>query len=698
MYLSGGLNKFTGCIPAALFDIDDHDLDELKLEPCGDSVEVGTPVSVQFSEAEYTVNEDAGEVELTVTLTEPLDSPVNVILRTADGTAVHARDYLHVATIVTFPANTTRQTTTVRIVNDQTLEATRETFSASLESIPGSGLAANTSPATITIVDDDEVTVGFQQAVYRISEGRESVVILLEVVSPRISCPTPDPFVVHFSYEDWFGVLIPGPTTTSPVSIPFDRCEVRRALSFQIHNDNVVNRPRWVDFTLDRVTSDTPGVASRVLFGKWSTARLEIIDQSDTALVEFKQSAYRVREGEAVEICAVLRDDDRVEFPFTVDLSYTDRDGALSSGPASFMFGVLETESCVEFEIPHDDNARSDRYFVNLRLERPPDLDPRVSFGRERSTARLEVIDAEASQAISANQFTSVSAGWLHTCGVMVDGSVVCWGYDGFGQATPPEGEFASVSAGDDHTCGVRTDGSVACWGDNEYGQATPSNGQFVSVSAEYAHTCGVRTDGSVACWGNDGFGRSTPPEGEFASVSAGDAHTCGVRLDDSVDCWGWDEFGQAMPPEGEFASVSAGAGHTCGVRTDGSVDCWGGDDFGRSTPPEGEFASVSAGFGHTCGVMVDGAVACWGYDGFGQATPPEGEFASVSAGFDHTCGVRMDGAVACWGDNDSSQATPPEGEFASVSAGWALTTVVRLDGSVVCWGSQVRGLTSSER
>ena len=37
LYLSGGGNDFTGCIPAALFDIDDHDLDEMELEPCDGS-------------------------------------------------------------------------------------------------------------------------------------------------------------------------------------------------------------------------------------------------------------------------------------------------------------------------------------------------------------------------------------------------------------------------------------------------------------------------------------------------------------------------------------------------------------------------------------------------------------------------------------------------------------------------------------
>ena len=35
LYLSGDSNEFTGCIPVALFDIDDHDLEELDLEACG---------------------------------------------------------------------------------------------------------------------------------------------------------------------------------------------------------------------------------------------------------------------------------------------------------------------------------------------------------------------------------------------------------------------------------------------------------------------------------------------------------------------------------------------------------------------------------------------------------------------------------------------------------------------------------------
>ena len=37
-------------------------------------------------------------------------------------------------------------------------------------------------------------------------------------------------------------------------------------------------------------------------------------------------------------------------------------------------------------------------------------------------------------------------------------------------------GEFTSVSAGVGHTCGLKQDGSVVCWGWNSHGQATPAS------------------------------------------------------------------------------------------------------------------------------------------------------------------------------------------------------------------------------
>lgn len=280
--------------------------------------------------------------------------------------------------------------------------------------------------------------------------------------------------------------------------------------------------------------------------------------------------------------------------------------------------------------------------------------------------------------------WSTVSAGYDHTCGVRTDGSVACWGANDDGQATPPQGTFHSVSAGWFHTCGLRTNGLVSCWGSNEdldrrhSGQAMPPARSFLIVAAGGAHTCGLLTDYTIACWGANNYGQSAPPQGTFHAVSAGGWHTCGVRTDGAASCWGWNAQKQADTPTGAFRAISTGGHHNCGVRTDETVTCWGlslTPVFGfdnRTSPPSGAFRAVSAGEEHTCGVQSDETVDCWGlnkdWDGtyIGRATPPRGTFSSISAGRGHTCGVHTDGSITCWGSNEDwqgnyvGQSTPP--------------------------------------
>ena len=296
-----------------------------------------------------------------------------------------------------------------------------------------------------------------------------------------------------------------------------------------------------------------------------------------------------------------------------------------------------------------------------------------ITGNRSPTDPDTETVDSPLASD-TEGKFTSVSAGGYHTCGLKVDNSVVCWGGNDYGQATPPAGEFLSVSAGFYHACGLKGDGTVQCWGQNPnwHGDATPPAGEFASVNAGWSHTCGMKVDGSVQCWGSDNYSQATPPAEQFATVSAGGLHTCGLKADGSIECWGDDTGGKATPPAGQFATVSAGWSHTCGMKVDGSVECWGSDHHPERTDGiywtghrVGEFASVGAGSHHNCGVKRDGSVECWGWNNYSQATPPAGQFTSVSAGEYHTCGLKVDDSVECWGSNEQGQATPPSEVFA---------------------------------
>ena len=127
-------------------------------------------------------------------------------------------------------------------------------------------------------------------------------------------------------------------------------------------------------------------------------------------------------------------------------------------------------------------------------------------------------------------------------------------------QLDVPAGRFGAVSAGGSHSCGLRVDGAVVCWGDNEYGQADAPAGVFSAVSASGNFSCGVRVGGAVACWERELSGPPGVPAGEFSDVSAGRDHACGLRVDGTVACWGHNGDGQTDAPAGAVGASSSGS------------------------------------------------------------------------------------------------------------------------------------------
>jgi alpha-tubulin suppressor-like RCC1 family protein len=315
----------------------------------------------------------------------------------------------------------------------------------------------------------------------------------------------------------------------------------------------------------------------------------------------------------------------------------------------------------------------------------------------------------------------ALAAGDFHSCAVLDNGLVSCWGFAFDGQLgyanrnqigddeTPAAAgtvdlaghQATAIAAGGRHTCVIQDDGNLRCWGLNDFGQLGYNNTTTIgdsetpgsvgpvnlgahtvrAVTAGGHHTCAILDDGTVRCWGAGGNGQlgygdssaildPAPPLGPVdlgaghtaTAITAGDSHTCAILDDGSVRCWGLGDFGQLgygdtrtigdnlNETPGQFGpvnlgghaakAISAGGNHTCAVLDDGSVRCWGSGVNGElgygnvnavgdnETPAAAgpvdigagrRATAISAGPTDTCARLDDGGVLCWGASPVGQ-------------------------------------------------------------------------------
>jgi alpha-tubulin suppressor-like RCC1 family protein len=233
----------------------------------------------------------------------------------------------------------------------------------------------------------------------------------------------------------------------------------------------------------------------------------------------------------------------------------------------------------------------------------------------------------------SSKPFTSVSAGFMHDCGVTADKTFWCWGNGGYGAlgaqfpsgSTPnqigEEADWISGAAGGMYSCGVRETGQLFCFGGNYVGQAGIDNmlmdthiptevaagGSWAKVFAGHSHGCVLDTEGHASCWGsNDGGNTGTGLDAQYvlpSPVLGGHSFlslslhwfSCGIRDDHALLCWGRLVLGPTrdneditleeptvMGTDNDWASVAVGMQHVCGVKTDGTLWCFGANERGQ--------------------------------------------------------------------------------------------------------------------
>jgi hypothetical protein len=135
------------------------------------------PPTVQFSQADYTVGEADGQVELTVTLSHAPEDPVTVSYSTHDGTTIEGQDYTATSGVLTWaPNDATPRTITIPILGDELVEGD-EDLDAILQITqhPNGAELGTPSQTQITIADDDQPRVAFATSLVAGNENQASV-------------------------------------------------------------------------------------------------------------------------------------------------------------------------------------------------------------------------------------------------------------------------------------------------------------------------------------------------------------------------------------------------------------------------------------------------------------------------------------------------------------------------------------------
>jgi len=360
-------------------------------------------------------------------------------------------------------------------------------------------------------------------------------------------------------------------------------------------------------------------------------------------------------------------------------------------------------------------------------------------------------------------------------CIALLNGSVMCWGGNGYGQLgigntsrmqkptfVPGITNATAIARGNGgHTCAVLSNGSVSCWGWNAQGQLGNGNttdlyspsivrniSNAIAAKTSWWYSIALLSNGSVMSWGYNGRGqlgignttRMLTPVfvrniTTATAIGIGWSNGCALLANGSIMCWGENGDGELglghntstlstriVRSISTATAISTGWGHSCAILSNRSVMCWGDNGYGQlgignettmyapvTVPGITTATSISLGDSHTCVLLSSGPMYCWG-QGFGSSPTlvnlPE-RAAKVSAGTAYTCAILSSGGLYCgsYGNgqllipfsNRQRTPAPLEGSFGgSASCSYSHCCTLLSNGSVACSGDGQYGALGS--
>tara|TARA_Y100000992_G_C21274531_1_gene499091 strand:+ start:1896 stop:5234 length:3339 start_codon:yes stop_codon:yes gene_type:complete len=141
------------------------------------------------------------------------------------------------------------------------------------------------------------------------------------------------------------------------------------------------------------------------------------------------------------------------------------------------------------------------------------------------------------------SSFISISMGQRHSCGIIDNNDLYCWGQNNYGQLgiglsdfqNYPTPQFVAsnviaVGTGDQHSCALYENQNVKCWGQNNMGQlgtgdnylySSPqpinlsTNILLISLESAYNSNCVITEEFETYCWGTNYFSQLGNQDGD---------------------------------------------------------------------------------------------------------------------------------------------------------------------------------------